>query len=90
MDDQEGMHPKFFLPIAVIQAAVGMAVILWGDTLFPVLAVPIPVAFGLTHAKMIGIVLLFIAAPVTLFFYYLRRGELADKARSSTHQVQKL
>lgn len=90
MDDQEGMHPKLFLPMAVIEATAGIAAILWGDAWFPVLAVPIPVAFGLTHAKIIGIVFLCIAAPLTLFFYYLRRREWAEKASASTHPVQKL
>ena len=89
MADSEGQSAEVMLYIGVFEVALGASALLWGDLLLP-LSVPIPILSGLSHAKLVGIVLLVVAAPITFAMYYLRRKQETEKISATRGPVEKL
>ncbi len=70
-----------------LDVALGIAALLWGDSLFPPNT---PAVLGLSMGTIVGLSLLLVAAPAAFVVHYFRRRQEAEKYPVARGPVQKL
>jgi hypothetical protein len=70
-----------------MDVALGIAALLWGDTLLPPTT---PTVFGLSMGTIIGLAFLLFAAPATFALYYFRSRQEAETPPALRSPVEKL
>jgi hypothetical protein len=84
--NQRQQQARMYWYAGWFDVALGMAALLWLDTLMPYSA---PIVAGLSIGTITGLVLLLLAAPGSFFLYYYIRPKVEDTP-ASRGPVEKL